>query len=213
MTNLNPYTSIPIRRRPAPDVAVDAGRVIAVGLAAAALLGCSGKSAGRAAGSSSASPPYRTGCGIPPRVPGKLPAHWRTRSTAIGPIYLYSVREWAASPRADFAPLPGTHGKRFPGAKQLIVVRGGGVATLSIAPEDRAVASLMYDNIPFDHGYAVADGDPSVTFSDCATPATQWAGAFVVAGARCVRLLVNDATGRRVAARRIAFGVRGCASR
>jgi hypothetical protein len=144
-------------------------------------------------------------------VPGKPPAHWRTRSTAIGPIYLYSVREWAASPRADFAPLPGTHGKRFPGAKQLIVVRGGGVATLSIALEDRAVASLMYDNIPFDHGYAVADGDPSVTFSDCATPATHWAGAFVVAGARCVTLLVNDATGRRVAAHRIAFGVRGCA--
>ena len=80
-------------------------------------------------------------------------------------------------------------------------------------PEDRAVASLMYDNIPFDHGYAVADGDPSVTFSDCATPATQWTGAFVVAGARCVRLLVNDAAGRRVAARRIAFGVRDCASR
>src|SRR3981081_3045887 len=104
MTNLNPYTSIPIRsRRPAPDVAVDAGRVIVVGLAAAALLGCSGKSAGRAAGSSAPPPPYRTGCGIPPRVPGKLPAHWRTRSTAIGPIYLYLVRQWEASPRSGFA--------------------------------------------------------------------------------------------------------------
>jgi hypothetical protein len=171
-----------------------------------------GAAAAAGCGASHATPQPRlhaTGCGIPPRVPGKLPAHWRARSETIGPIHLYRVREYRTSPRSDFDPLPGTRGRRFSGEKQLVLVTGGR-ATLSVAPKDRAVASLIYKPAQFDHGYALADGDGAVTFSDCGAKVTQWAGTFVIARARCVRFLASDPAGRRVASRLIPFGIRRC---
>jgi hypothetical protein len=123
-------------------------------------------------------------------------------------VFLYRVDEFRASPRADFEPLPRTANKRFSGEKQLVLVRGP--ATLAVAPEDRDVASLLYNGTAFDRGLTIADGDPSVTFSRCGRRVAQYAGAFVVARARCVRLLVSDADGRQVADRRIPFGLRRC---
>lgn len=152
---------------------------------------------------------YQRNCDVPPRVPGKLPADWKERSVAIGPIYLYGGSQHRQSPQTDFEPLPHTSGKRYSGQKQLVFVRGGPV-TLSVAPAQRKVVSLNYGKTSFDNGFAVTDGSSSVTFSDCGVPVTQWAGAFIVAGARCVRLAVRDGGGVVVGSARIPFGRKAC---
>jgi hypothetical protein len=150
-----------------------------------------------------------TTCAVPPRVPGRLPARWKDRSTAVGPVYLYKIEEYARLDPDDFRPLEGTGGKRFRPEKQLVLVRGGPV-TLSIARAQRKVASLLYDDVPFANGYAISDGTPTVTFGDCGVAVSQWSGAFIVAGARCVDLTARDASGDVVGRRRIGFGRSGC---
>jgi hypothetical protein len=152
----------------------------------------------------------RTGtCTGPPRVPGRLPAHWKERSTAIGPVHLYKVDAYEDLAAEEFQPLPGTGGKRYRPEKQLVLVRGGPV-TLSIARSQRDVARLLYNGAPFDNGYALADGTPTATFPDCGVSVSQWSGAFVVAGARCVALTARDASGKTVGRERIGFGRKRC---
>jgi hypothetical protein len=156
-----------------------------------------------------AAPDRAATCAVPPRVPGRLPAHWKERSTAVGPVHLYKVDEYEELAAEEFRPLPGTGGKRYRPEKQLVLVRGGPV-TLSIARSQRDVARLLYNGAPFANGYALADGTPTVTFGDCGVAVSQWSGAFVVAGARCVALTARDAAGKIVGRGRIGFGRKGC---
>ena len=153
---------------------------------------------------------FQRTCVTPPLVPGKLPAHWKQRSTAVGRIYLYLVAEYSHSPPSDFDALPGTRGRRYRGAKLVILARGPGAVTLSIARGDRTVASLAYNNASWDRGYPLSDGTSSVTFNDCKIPVSQWAGTFIVAGARCLTLTASDISGTVVGRRRVAFGRRRC---
>jgi hypothetical protein len=153
--------------------------------------------------------PYKRNCAVPPRASGKPPAHWRARSTAIGPLFLYRVSEYRRSPPSDFDPLPGTSGRRYSGEKQLVLLRGGPVR-LSVAANQRKLVSLNYDNVAFDHGFALSDGTSSVTFSECGVPVTQWPGAFIVAGARCVTLTVQDLAGKVLGRRQVPFGRLTC---
>ena len=150
-----------------------------------------------------------TACAVPPRVPGRLPARWKDRSTAVGPVYLYKIREYERLGADEFEPLAETGGKRYRPEKQLILVRGGPV-TLSIARSQRKVASLVYNEAPFADGYAISEGTPTVTFGDCGVAVSQWSGAFVVAGTRCLDLTARDVTGNVVGQRRIGFGRREC---
>jgi hypothetical protein len=181
--------------------------IVTGGAMATAVIGCGGAADDDAAGTAKLA--YNRNCAVPPRAPGKPPAHWQARSTAIGPVYLYRVSQYRHSPPSDFDPLPGTSGKRYSGAKQLVLVRGGPF-TLSVASSERKVVSLNYNNVGFDNGFAVPDGTPSVTFSECGIPVTQWPGAFIVAGARCVTLTVHDLAGKLLGRRRIPFGPLKC---
>jgi hypothetical protein len=153
---------------------------------------------------------FRRSCAIPPRVPGKLPVHWRDRSARIGPIYLYGVAQYRNESARELAPLAGTNGQRYSGNKQLIIITSTTPVTLAVAAKDRRVVSLMYNEAPFDHGYALSDGTLAVTFEGCGARVTEWSGAFVVAGRRCVSLDVRDQHGAVVARRRISYGTGRC---
>lgn len=149
-------------------------------------------------------------CAIPPRVPGKLPVRWKRRSAAIGPIYLYRVGQYRNESTEELGPLPGTNGQRYRGNKQLIFVKSRTAVTLAVAAQDRHAVSLLYNEAPFDNGYALSDGTAAVTFGACGVPITQWSGAFVVAGARCVALVARDQRGVVVGHRRVPYGMRDC---
>ena len=149
-------------------------------------------------------------CAIPPRVPGKLPVRWKRRSVAIGPIYLYRVGQYRNESAQELGPLPGTNGQRYRGNKQLIFVTSRTAVTLAVAERDRHAVRLLYNEAPFNNGFALSDGTPTVTFGGCGVPITQWSGAFVVAGARCVALVARDQRGVVVGHRRVPFGTRHC---
>ena len=154
----------------------------------------------------------------------RISPFYRRRSIRAGPLVLIA-REYAALPRSTFRAVPGRPGRYYP-QKALLLVRAGSVATLTIPRTERRHIALTYRpsdwRIPYARGYRLADGEASVTFRACDAdepsfvpgrkrPVGRWTefnGAFVVAGARCVTLHVRS--GRRVLPVRLSFGAGRC---
>jgi hypothetical protein len=152
---------------------------------------------------------------------GDLGLDWRDRSVVVGPIAFVGLPGTATAPRRDFEPL---EGGGFRSIKALAVVDQGAEVTVTIAPEDRAHVSLLYDPSAFKdlNAYSIADGEGAVTFRACAkgeeSPVgapdgpTQFNGGFVVDGPQCAALDVLIA-GRGLPKRvNVAFGRGACAS-
>jgi hypothetical protein len=167
-----------------------------------------------------------------------------TGSVVAGPLTLARVADNAAQPASAFVAsraqlravvdgagstarerrlarrtLARTRAGSYAVAEGVVRVAAGGEVTLSVAPQQRAVVSLVYSRRARNQerpgapgAYRVADGDATVTFRACASADTEFLGGYVVAGARCVRLEVS-APGRRAARLRLPFGLRGCAPR
>ena len=140
------------------------------------------------------------------------------------------TREWlrriAASPRSTARErrlarrtLVRAHPDSYAVAEGIVRVAAGRTVTLAVAPEQRTRVSLAFSRRAHDRerpglpgALRVVDGDAAVTFHACRSRATEFLGGYVVAGARCVRLVVSVA-GRPPVRLRLPFGVRGCAVR
>jgi hypothetical protein len=111
---------------------------------------------------------------------------------------------------------------RFYPQKLLLLVRAGARATLVVPKRERARYALLYDrskwSIPYRRGYRIADGDSAVTFRACRSQHpnfagegvvgawTEFNGAALVAGARCVALDVYRPGEAKPLRRFLAFG-------
>jgi hypothetical protein len=120
---------------------------------------------------------------------------------------------YAESPRRLFS--GNAHG--YPSQKVLVVVAHGAVVSVAIAPTAFRVASLLYDPSRFKdtNRYEVSEGERAVTFEACASGAsrfTQFNGAFIVAGARCVPLQILTEDGDPRIHRVLSFGRGECCS-
>jgi hypothetical protein len=118
---------------------------------------------------------------------GDLGRGWREGAVLAGPLAFVGARGYADAPART---LEG-RGDRWSGQKVLVRVTGGAVVTVEIAREARAFAGLLYDPSHFNTNVperAVA----AVRFEPCpAQSATQFNGAFLVDGVRCVPVTVT----------------------
>jgi hypothetical protein len=130
-------------------------------------------------------------------VYGTLDARWRRHSIIAGPLVFYYADQFAQQ-----APSPVRNGY-YPGEKLLILVRRDTVATVVVPEPARRHASLLYNPAAWNdrNAYKIGDGETAVRFKACKkgetapkggplTAMTQFNGAFVVAGIRCVPLEV-----------------------
>jgi hypothetical protein len=148
---------------------------------------------------------------------------WRTHSVVAGPLVFYSADQYAEQPASLFAPLPGNDGY-YAGQKLLVLVRRGAVATVAVSETERRYGALLYDPADWNdlNEYRIGDGESAVTFKACkkeeTTPVggslnamTQFNGAFVVAGVRCVPLEVLVRGQERTIPVTLSFGAGRCA--
>jgi hypothetical protein len=154
-------------------------------------------------------------------VYGDLGSDWIASSVVAGPLAFVRAREYASS-TASFASVGGG---RYRGTKLLAAVRAGWVARVVVPAADRPKVALQYDRAHFNKAVVPAESEHDVTFTACppgrpllgpkAARWTQFNGAIVVAGRRCVTLAVYSAKqGHRLSARahtaRLSFGAGAC---
>jgi hypothetical protein len=140
-----------------------------------------------------------------------LSADWQKNALVVGPLTLIGIIDYR---RPETAP------PRRPTAhKVLAVVEPQSTVTLTIPDSARNLASLVYNPRKF-NAHRVRDGDAAITLVSCDQPngdkpwerGTQFNGAFVVFGRRCVP--VDIAVGGEPAVRRLlSFGAGTCRSR
>jgi hypothetical protein len=144
-------------------------------------------------------------------VSGSLGAFstWSKSSRVVGGFALVWIRQAAQVAPSRF---------RTPQAvKILALVKSNEQVVLSVPRSERRHVSLIYDPNAFVGTYRVRDGEDSVRFQPCPGPgswegATQFNGGVIVAGARCVTLLVTPDSGESTPMRS-AFGKGACALR
>jgi hypothetical protein len=174
-----------------------------------------------AAGPTRAAPAGRSeavrACGS--RVEG-LPGALAASAIAVSGIRFAGLREAAGLRASDLAALH----NRYLAYKAVTEVDAGRDMTVAVAPASRTYARLLYDPRSFrdDGRYLLADGELRVRFSSCAASQprrsgggavgarTQFNGGFVVAGRRCVSLLIASNANPRPARISIPFGRRRC---
>ena len=184
-------------------------------LVAVVLLG--GAGAALAAGTE----PVSRGCNT--SVYGDLGDGWLPSSVVAGPLVFVRGRVYARSTSRFRSVSSG----RYRGSKLLVVVRTGWVARVVVPPAQRAKVALQYAPEDFNKAVVPAESEHDVTFTACPPrrpflgPAsaryTQFNGAIVVAGRRCVTLEVYAAKqGHPLPAAptraRLSFGAGRCAS-
>jgi hypothetical protein len=113
-------------------------------------------------------------------VRGELGRDWRSASLNVGPISFLGLPGWASAPASELGVSPQK--------KVLVVVRGG--ARVTVAVTSRRHAALLYDPRAFDSAKHVADGERAVRFVACEEQ-TQFNGAFLVDGRRCVPIEIR----------------------
>jgi hypothetical protein len=163
--------------------------------------------------------PVARGCGS--SVYGALGSDWMTSSILVGPVAFVGARAYSSS-TYSFASVGGG---RYRGSKLLVVVRTGWMARVVVPAAQHRDVSLQYAPEEFNKPVVPADGDHEVTFTACppGRPSlgprnarwTQFNGAIVVAGRRCVTLDVSAAKqGHVLPSRslraRLSFGAGAC---
>jgi hypothetical protein len=183
--------------------------VVAVGAGEAAL----------ADGAGAGETPVLRDCGS--SVYGDLGAGWLPSSVVAGPLAFVRARTYATSTYSFRSVGAG----RYRGSKLLVVVRTGWVARVVVPSAQRRKVALQYAREDFNKAVVPAESEHDVTFAACPPgrpslgPAsarwTQFNGAIVVAGRRCVTLVVYAAKqGHPLPARplraRLSFGAGSC---
>jgi hypothetical protein len=181
------------------------------------------------------SPPRSTstGTGAPQRafnrtcetsVYGTLDAPaWRKHSIIAGPLVFYYADQYARQPASVFAPIPGRNGY-YGGQKLLVLVRRDAVATVVLPESERRYAGLLYNPAAWNNrnAYTIEDGETALRFKACKkgetgpvggplNAMTQFNGAFVVAGARCVPLQIYVRGEQGTIPVTLSFGAGRCA--
>jgi hypothetical protein len=154
-------------------------------------------------------------------VYGDLGSDWLTLSIVIGPLAFVRARTYSTS-TYSFASIGGG---RYRGSKLLAAVRTGWVVRLVVPSAERRQVALQYAPADFNKPVVPAQSEHDVTFTACPpgrpflgpTTAgwTQFNGAIVVAGRRCVTLAVYAAKqGHPLPSRprhaRLSFGAGAC---
>lgn len=150
---------------------------------------------------------------------------WKKHSTSAGPLVFYYADQYARTAGSDFDPVSAGSGY-YSGQKLLVLVRLGTVATLVIPKSARPHATLLYNPADWNdrNAYRIEDGESAVTFKACKkgeteradgplSARTQFNGAFVVAGVRCLRLEVFVRGEERTIPVTLSFGAGRCPSR
>lgn len=163
--------------------------------------------------------PVARGCAS--SVYGELGADWIPSSIVVGPLAFVRARSYSSS-RHSFA---GVGGGRYRATKLLAVVRTGWVVRLVVPAAQRRKVALQYAPEDFNKAVVPAESEHDVTFTACppgrpflgpkTSRWTQFNGAIVVAGRRCVTLAVSAAKqGHTLPARprlaRLSFGAGAC---
>ncbi|MDQ3934675.1 MAG: hypothetical protein M3340_08610 [Actinomycetota bacterium] len=123
-----------------------------------------------------------------------------------GPVILRGVLGHGDDKRSQYRRRDG----RDPGVKAGLVVEPGTEVVLSVDKRDRRKASLVYR--PATRGAErVAEGDRSIRFKACFDDEpTGWPGGFVLAGPRCVRIVLDIKGQSEPVRRRLEFGRDSC---
>jgi hypothetical protein len=160
-------------------------------------------------------------------VYGQMGPDWRSSANGTlvaGPI-AWPVLRWLATdsgagyvpPASSYAPRDGL----ATSVKALVAVNAGSVVRVRIPASERTRLSLDYTYIQTGRStrqgtyFRVADGASQVTFKACSLAQnptgqpSQFAGAFIVAGAQCARIDIYTSTNNRPLVRQIPFGVPG----
>lgn len=149
--------------------------------------------------------PYVADCSS--SVYGDLGREWKERALVAGNVAFVGMKDGYEEWRP---PGPGS----WP-VKVLVVVEPSAAARVTIAARSRDHAALGYNRIRHEgRGVPLARGTRGVVFRACRREGsrepwnrgTQFAGYFLVAGARCVH--VDVATQGRVLRRKLSFGAR-----
>lgn len=163
--------------------------------------------------------PVARDCGS--SVYGDLGSDWKTASVVVGPLAFVQGRFYSSSP-SSFASVGGG---RYRGSKLLAVVRTGWVVRLVVPAAQRRKVALQYAPEDFNEAVVPAQSEHDVTFTACPPGRpllgpkteqwTQFNGAIVVAGRRCVTLAVYAAKQghplpRRPLHARLSFGAGTC---
>ena len=133
---------------------------------------------------------YMRGCDE--GVFGRIGRGFRRDSIALGPVFLLGARHYAGAPERTFRTAAG----KPKGAKILVLVREGPtIVTLSIEASDRPSAALLYNPRRF-NTTRLKGAERSITFVSCDKGShphnlTQFNGAFLVDGTRCVGVEVQ----------------------
>jgi hypothetical protein len=146
---------------------------------------------------------------------------WREHSIIAGPVAFYYADQYRAKAASELAPVRGKS-DRYPGQKMLLLVHADAVATVAVPQGVRGSVALLYNPAAWNdrNEYTIDDGENAVRFRACKrgqTPPTggrpnamtQFNGAFVVAGARCVPLDVF-VRGKRPIRINLSFGAGRC---
>ena len=154
-------------------------------------------------------------------VYGDVGGDWMRSSIVVGPLAFVRARSYASS-TSRFSTVGGG---RYRGSKMLALVRTGWVARVVVPAAERRVVALQYAREHFNRAVVPADGEHEVTFKACPPgrpllgPSTarwtQFNGAIVIAGRRCVTLAVFAAKqGHPLPAKplraRLSFGAGAC---
>ena len=156
-------------------------------------------------------------------VYGKLGSErsWLSASVVAGPLVFFRVRAYASS-TSKFASVGGG---RYRGSKLLVLVRTGWVARVVVPAAQRRKVALQYGPEDANKAVVPAESEHDVTFEACppgrpflgpkSARWTQFNGAIVVAGRRCVTLAVYAAKQghplpKRAVFPRLSFGAGPC---
>ena len=145
---------------------------------------------------------------------------WQRDSMVVGPLGFLRARAYARR----FVPAP-AGGGRYRGTKLLVVVRTGWIVRVVVPDAQRATVALQYAPADFNAAVVPAESEHEVIFTACPPSRpflgpvgsrwTQFNGAIVVAGRRCVTLVVYAAKqGHPLPTRplqtRLSFGAGSC---
>jgi hypothetical protein len=154
-------------------------------------------------------------------VYGDLGSDWMRSSIVVGPLAFVRARAYSSS-TSSFASVGGG---RYRGSKLLAAVRTGWVVRVVVPAADRRKVALQYAPADFNRAVVPAQSEHDVIFTACppgrpflgptSAPWTQFNGAIVVAGRRCVMLSVFAAKQghplpRRPRLARLSFGAGAC---
>jgi hypothetical protein len=154
-------------------------------------------------------------------VYGDLGSDWMASSIVAGSLAFVRARFYSSSAHS-FASVGGG---RYRGSKMLVAVRTGWVTRVVVPMAERRKIALQYAPADFNKPVVPAHSDHDVTFTACPPGRpflgpktarwTQFNGAIVVAGRRCVTLAVYAAKQghplpRRGLRARLSFGAGAC---